>query len=719
MVPAGEYSGRPRPRFQQCLQWVMENQNGDGSWGLNPGHPSLVKDSLSRTLACVLALRTWNLGHRLLRQGLDYIGSNAWATSSADQISPIGFNIVFPAMVDHALELDLTLPLSQSLIDSLIRNRDSEIRLCGRNYGNLGYVAEGLGDYCDWKQLLNNRRSNGSLFDSPATTAAALIRCPDDRKSFQYLATVVDSFGGWVPSVYPMHMHTHLRLVDTMERLGVDRHFREELRIILDEIYRGWLAKDEGIFSDISCLAMAFRLLRTNGYDVSSDELAAFVDEEDFFGTCGIQNTSVATCLELYRASQVRIYEEEPVLEKTLTWTREFLKQQVLNQNIPDKKLCTEVEHDLRNFYGKLDRVSHRRSIELYDVEEFQMLKTAYRCRTIYNDDLAMFAAQDFRMSQAQYQEELTQVQKWFVDCNMDSMKQSRDTCLVSSAFAAGVMADTELAQARIAFAQCSILLTLIDDFIDNYGSKEESIRLVELLRNWDKQNLEEISYSSREVEIMYTALCKNMDEHAEKAYAVQGRCVKHELHKLWLELLMEFLNEKGWGDKKITAMDQYISTSCITGGFKISFVTVSYFLGHKILEDVSSSPDFNTMFYHTCLAGRLLNDIKTYKREQEEGVLNIICMLTAGGSLSEEEAVSMAQRMQEDSQRKVWQMVCLSKGNMVPRRCQEFLWALCKMANWLYNEDGGDQFSFPDQIVDDINALIWEPLELPHIIQS
>ncbi|XP_051135501.1 class I diterpene synthase 2, chloroplastic-like [Andrographis paniculata] len=389
-----------------------------------------------------------------------------------------------------------------------------------------------------------------------------------------------------------------------MERLGVNCHFRDELHNILDEIYRGWLAKDEEIFSDISCLAMAFRLLRTNGYDVSSDELAAFVDEEKFFDTCGIQNTSIATCLELYRASQLRIYEEEQILEKILTWTREFLKKQVLNQNILDKKLCREVEHDLRNFYGKLDRVSHRRTIESYDAQEFQMLKTAYRPRTIYNDELAMFAEQDFRISQAQYQEELKQVQKWFVDCNMNRLKQSRDTTLVSLAFGAGVMADPELAQARITFAQCTVLSTVIDDFIDNYGSKEEFTSLVELLKNWDKQKLEEISYSSREVEIMYTAICKTIDEHAKKAYAVQGRCVKQELHELWLEVLKEFLNEKGWGDKKITTMDQYISTSCITTTVKLSISSASYFLGHKIPEGLSSTPDFATMLYHASLAG-------------------------------------------------------------------------------------------------------------------
>ncbi|XP_051135499.1 nezukol synthase KSL3-like, partial [Andrographis paniculata] len=546
------------------------------------------------------------------------------------------------------------------------------------------------------------------------------VQCSDDYTSFEYLSTVVDSFDGWVPAFHPMRIHTCLRLVDTIERLGIDSHFRDELHSILDEIHRGWLAKDEGIFSDISCLAMAFRLLRTNGYDVSSDELAKFVDEDKFFATCGIQNTCVATCLELYRASQVRIYEEELVLEKILSWSREFLKQQVLNQNIPDKKLRAEVEYDLRNFYGKLDRISHRRSIELYDVEEFQMLKTAYRCRTIYNDELAMFAVQDFRISQAQYQEEFKQVQKWFIESNMDCIKQLRNTCLVSSALALGAMAaDPELAQIRVAFAQCSTLGTSLDDFFDSYKSKGEATNLVELLRNWDKQKLEEISYSSREVEIMYTATCKTIGEHAEKAFSVQGRCVKHELHKVWLEYLMEFLNKKGWGEKKITTMDQYISTSRITTGVVIAIVTACYFLAPKIPDGFLSSPDFYTMSYHTTLVVRLLNDINTYKREQKEGSLNFICMLTAGGSVSEEEAISMAHRMKEDSQRKVLQMLCMSKGNMVPRRCQEFMWGTCKIANWLYNEDGSDQFSSPEKNVEDIKALIWEPLELPLIVET
>lgn len=66
MVPSREYSGG-KPCFPECLDWIIENQNPDGSWGLQ--NPSLVKDSLSCTLACLLALRKWNVGQQLVKKG--------------------------------------------------------------------------------------------------------------------------------------------------------------------------------------------------------------------------------------------------------------------------------------------------------------------------------------------------------------------------------------------------------------------------------------------------------------------------------------------------------------------------------------------------------------------------------------------------------------------------------------------------------------------------
>jgi hypothetical protein len=72
MVPA---PGSARAsRFPQCVEWIMQNQRSDGSWGLQGRQgddPSLlIKDALSSTLACVLALKTWGVGDEHVGKGL-------------------------------------------------------------------------------------------------------------------------------------------------------------------------------------------------------------------------------------------------------------------------------------------------------------------------------------------------------------------------------------------------------------------------------------------------------------------------------------------------------------------------------------------------------------------------------------------------------------------------------------------------------------------------
>lgn len=64
MVPAP--GSLAASRYPQCVDWILRNQRSDGSWGLDP---SLRKDALSSTLACVLALRTWGVGEEHVGKG--------------------------------------------------------------------------------------------------------------------------------------------------------------------------------------------------------------------------------------------------------------------------------------------------------------------------------------------------------------------------------------------------------------------------------------------------------------------------------------------------------------------------------------------------------------------------------------------------------------------------------------------------------------------------
>ena len=89
MVPA---PGSPQAsRFPQCVDWILRNQRGDGSWGSAPGRDIggepwslLGKDALSSTMACVLALRTWGVGDEHVGKGSSCIpaaGYRRWCSA--------------------------------------------------------------------------------------------------------------------------------------------------------------------------------------------------------------------------------------------------------------------------------------------------------------------------------------------------------------------------------------------------------------------------------------------------------------------------------------------------------------------------------------------------------------------------------------------------------------------------------------------------------------
>nr|CAD1819715.1 unnamed protein product [Ananas comosus var. bracteatus] len=91
MVPS---PGSPQtPYFPQCVDWMLQNQNSNGSWGLDHIHPSLMKDALSSTLACMCTCAQ-------AMEWLRYIGSNLSCILDENYQPPVDFNIIFLAMLN-------------------------------------------------------------------------------------------------------------------------------------------------------------------------------------------------------------------------------------------------------------------------------------------------------------------------------------------------------------------------------------------------------------------------------------------------------------------------------------------------------------------------------------------------------------------------------------------------------------------------------------------
>jgi len=417
MVPA---PGSPQAsRFPQCVDWILRNQRGDGSWGSAPGRDIggepwslLGKDALSSTMACVLALRTWGVGDEHVGKGLRFIGHNASFVTDDRSDTPAGFNVIFPGMLAHGIDMGLEIPMTPANVDAILRLRDTELKSMGSgSKAFMAYVAEGLGNLLDWDQAMEHQRKNGSLFNSPATTAAAAIHNYNGR-ALDYLDSLISRFGSSVPTVYPRNAYSRLRMVDTLEKMGISASFSGEINNILDSIYSSWLAKDEEITQDIAMCAMAFRLLRLHGYDVASDELAQFSEESSFYDSVqGYLNDSEAL-LELYKASQVQIFEAEPILENIGSWSAKLLKQQLCSNKISRSVDPQEVEHVLKfPFYATLDRLEHRWNIEHFRTGSFHMLKSAYRACQV-DEGMVALAADGFHSCQALYQQELQNLKR-------------------------------------------------------------------------------------------------------------------------------------------------------------------------------------------------------------------------------------------------------------------------------------------------------------------
>ncbi|KAL0665476.1 hypothetical protein Bca4012_102314 [Brassica carinata] len=650
MVPSP--SSQNAPLFPQCLNWLLENQHEDGSWGLD--HPSCKKDMLSSTLACILALKKWGTGERQISKGLQFIELHSASVTDETIEKPAGFDIVFPGMVEYARDLNLVVPLGSEVVDAMIQKRDLDLRRESFSRGReayLVYVLEGTRKIQDWDLVGKYQKKNGSLFDSPAATAAAFTQFRNDG-CLRYLSSLFQNFEAAVPTVYPFDQYARLSVIDTLESLGIDRDFKNEIRRALDETYRCWLRGDEEIRLDLATCALAFHPLKP------------FAEESGFSNTLEGYLKNTVSVLELFKAAQS--YPHDSALKKQCLWTKHYLEMELSNSPITS----------VRDQYLKRE-----------------------------------LAVEDFNFCQSIHGEEMKRLDRWIVENRLQELKFARQKLAYCYFSGAATLFSPELSDARISWAKGGVLTTVIDDFFDVGASKEEMESLIHLVEKWDLNCVPE--YCSEKVEIIFSVLRDTILETGEKAFIYQGRSVTNHIVKIWLDLLKSMLREAEWSSEKSTpSLEDYVENAYVSFALGPIVLPATYLIGPPMSEETVGSPEYNQLYKLMSTMGRLLNDIQGFKRESAQGKLNSVSlhMVHDQDNGSEEEIIECIKGLAERKRVELQKLVLEEKGSVVPRECKEAFLKMSKVLNLFYRKDDG--FTSQD-LMSVVKSVMYEPVTL------
>nr|PNR50575.1 hypothetical protein PHYPA_009761 [Physcomitrium patens] len=635
---------------------------------------------------------------------------------------PIGFEIVFPAMMEDAKALGLDLPYDATILQQISAEREKKMKkismaMVYKYPTTLLHSLEGLHREVDWNKPLQLQSENGSFLYSPASMQVTILVYTKDVKCFDYVNQLLIKFDHACPNVYPVDLFERLWMVDRLQRLGISRYFEREVGDCLQYVYRYW--KDCGIgwasnspLQDVDSTAMAFRLLRTHGFDVKEDCFRQFFKDGEFFCFAGQSSQAVTGIINLSRASQT-LFSGESLLKKARTFSRNFLRikhesNECFDKRIISKDLAGEVEYNLTfPWYASLPRLEHRTYLDQCGIDDIWIGKSLYKMPAVTNEVFLKLAKADFNMCQALHKKELEQVIKWNASCQFRDLKFARQKSVECYFAGAATMFEPEMVQARLVWARCCVLSTVLDDYFDDGTPVEELRVFVQAVRTW---NPELINGLPEQAKILFMGLYKTVNTIAEEAFMAQKRDVHHHLKHYWDKLITSGLKEAEWAESGyVPTFDEYMEVAEISVALEPIVCSTLFFAGHRLDEDVLDSYDYHLVMHLVSRIGRILKNIQGMKREASQGKISSVQIYMEEHPCVPSEAMAIAhlQELVDNSMQQLTYDVL--RVTEVPKSCKRIHLNMAKLMHAFYKDTDG--FSSLTAMAGFVKKVLFEPV--------
>ncbi|KAJ8622295.1 hypothetical protein MRB53_030824 [Persea americana] len=386
-------------------------------------------------------------------------------------------------------------------------------------------------------------------------------------------------------------------MIDNLQRLGIDYHFREEIESILCS-----LSENDNAISCIHVVALRFRLLREHGYYASPDVFNSFKDKE---GRFKLQLTAdIKGLMSLYESSKLSTGEDildevNDFASKNLIASMEFIE--------PD--LEREVRHVLEHpFHMSLPRFNIKKHLKDLQGKDGKA------------DAIQELAILDFNILQSMHQSELKEVTKWWRDLGISQeLRFARDQPLKWYMWPLAVLPNPKFSRYRIELTKPIAFVYIIDDIYDVHGTLDELVQFTEAVNRWDPTDINQLP---RNMKLCFMALHNITNEIAYIVLKEHGWNPINSLKKTWRDLCNAFLVEAKWfaeGDSP--KADEYLRNGVTSSGVATVLVHLFFLVGHGITRDsVDLVDSIPKLISCPAMILRLWDDLGSAKDENQKG---------------------------------------------------------------------------------------------------
>ncbi|XP_060671921.1 (-)-germacrene D synthase-like isoform X3 [Ziziphus jujuba] len=386
-----------------------------------------------------------------------------------------------------------------------------------------------------------------------------------------------------------------LELINAIQRLGVAYHFESEIEEILQQINTlSYHYGDHENDFDLCTVALRFRLLRQQGYNIPCDMFSKFKDAEGKFKESLVDD--VRGMLSLYEATHLRVRGED-ILDEALAFTTTHLERVASNMSHP---LSHEVAHALNR--------PIRRGLPRLEARWWKQLEFAKK------------------------------------------LPFARDRVIECYFWILGVYFEPQYYLARRMVTKVIAMTSVIDDIYDVHGTIEELDIFTEAVERWDICMIDQLPAY---MQFCYQALLDVYSEIEEEMTKL-GKSYRVDYAKQAMKYQVRaYFEEAKWFHKKhIPKMEEYMHVALVTSGHGMLAATSFAGMGDEVTKHsfdwLISKP---TIERASSLVCRLMDDVVSHKFEQKRGHVAsaVECYMKQFGA-TEEEAVNEFRKQVSDA---------------------------------------------------------------------